>query len=456
MGERKGVNKYYPPDFDYKKHGSLDRYHNSHPLRERARKLKSEGILIIRFEMPYNIWCEGCNSHIGMGVRYNAEKKKIGNYYSTIIYKFRMKCHLCPQHFEIQTDPANCDYKILSGARRKEERWDAKANEQIEMTDHAVKKQLLTDPMFKLEHGVKDKRKLESVIPSLSELQDFQEEKKDDYLLNKALRNKFRSEKKRLEETARSDKALLDKSSLDIKLLPESEEDKKMAELLKYQTVKSLEMSLKESRSEIIHQPILPQNPSAKTEEILGQIGAKLPKSLTSAILSKSPTNLWSTSNNSSSVKIPALAKNLGIKVTKRKRSASESETKFSKPAKHSRTKSEATQSNQNQTLTKPSSRTTNENSNFVQSTAKNVTSNENGQKTDSSRTLTPSLQGVKETKSTGKSEPAVTPSTSHTTQYMQDRRTDKELETVIKTIPAKTASCLVADYSDSSTDENT
>ena len=28
-------------------HGSLNRYHNSHPLRERARKL-SQGILIIR------------------------------------------------------------------------------------------------------------------------------------------------------------------------------------------------------------------------------------------------------------------------------------------------------------------------------------------------------------------------------------------------------------------------
>jgi len=45
-----------------------------------------------------------------------------------------MKCHLCDQHFEIQTDPANCDYVILSGARRKEERWSAKENEQIEMT----------------------------------------------------------------------------------------------------------------------------------------------------------------------------------------------------------------------------------------------------------------------------------------------------------------------------------
>lgn len=58
-----------------------------------------------RFELPYNIWCNGCGSHVGMGVRYNAEKTKVGNYYSTPIYKFRMKCHLCDSHFEIQTDP---------------------------------------------------------------------------------------------------------------------------------------------------------------------------------------------------------------------------------------------------------------------------------------------------------------------------------------------------------------
>ena len=55
--------------------------------------------------MPYNIWCGGCNSHIGMGVRYNAEKKKVGNYYSTPIWQFRMKCHLCDNYFEINTDP---------------------------------------------------------------------------------------------------------------------------------------------------------------------------------------------------------------------------------------------------------------------------------------------------------------------------------------------------------------
>lgn len=75
MGERKGVNKYYPPDYDPRK-GGLNKFLGTHALRERANKIHL-GILIIRFEMPYNIWCEGCKNHIGMGVRYNAEKKKV-------------------------------------------------------------------------------------------------------------------------------------------------------------------------------------------------------------------------------------------------------------------------------------------------------------------------------------------------------------------------------------------
>jgi coiled-coil domain-containing protein 130 len=33
--------------------------------------------------MPFNIWCGGCNSMIAKGVRFNAEKKQVGNYYST-------------------------------------------------------------------------------------------------------------------------------------------------------------------------------------------------------------------------------------------------------------------------------------------------------------------------------------------------------------------------------------
>ena len=47
MGERKGQNFYYPPDFNYKVHGNLNRYHGTHALRERAAKI-GQGILIIR------------------------------------------------------------------------------------------------------------------------------------------------------------------------------------------------------------------------------------------------------------------------------------------------------------------------------------------------------------------------------------------------------------------------
>ncbi|XP_014870497.1 putative splicing factor YJU2B [Poecilia latipinna] len=250
MGERKGTNKYYPPDFDPAKHGSLNGYHKTHALRERARKL-SQGILIIRFEMPYNIWCDGCKNHIGMGVRYNAEKKKVGNYYTTPIYRFRMKCHLCVNYIEMQTDPATCDYVIVSGARRKEERWDMAENEQILTTEREEKEKLETDAMYKLDHGGKDKEKLTKALPSLSEIQDYQAGWKDDFQLNSSLRRKFRVEKKVLAEQEEKDNALKMRANLSIPLLPEKEEDKKLAGLLTYQTPDSYEDKRHSKRKEI-------------------------------------------------------------------------------------------------------------------------------------------------------------------------------------------------------------
>ncbi|XP_067355336.1 probable splicing factor YJU2B [Channa argus] len=250
MGERKGTNKYYPPDFDPAKHGSLNGYHKTHALRERARKL-SQGILIIRFEMPYNIWCDGCKNHIGMGVRYNAEKKKVGNYYTTPIYRFRMKCHLCVNYIEMQTDPATCDYVIVSGASRKEERWDMAENEQILTTERTEKEKLETDAMFKLDHSGKDKEKLVKALPSLSEIQDYQSGWKDDFQLNSSLRRKFRTEKKVLAEQEEKDNAVRMRTNLSIPLLPEKEEDKKLAALLTYQAPDSYEDKQHSKRKEI-------------------------------------------------------------------------------------------------------------------------------------------------------------------------------------------------------------
>lgn len=219
--------------------------------------------------MPYNIWCSGCNNHIGMGVRYNAEKSKVGNYYTTPIYKFRMKCHLCDNYFEIQTDPKNHDYVILEGARRKEQRWDPRENEQIVPEDKATQKKLATDPMFKLEHGSDDKQRGKSAIMSLSQITEKRDSWQDDYILNKMARNKFRSEKKQIALTKAADQALLDKCSLHIELVPETEEDKKLAGLIKYSVTKSYEEKQLEKRKEIEARPFFPSQDSPTSCAVL-------------------------------------------------------------------------------------------------------------------------------------------------------------------------------------------
>lgn len=269
MAERKAVNKYYPPEWT-PGHGSINKFRNSHPLRDRARKLHL-GILVIRFEMPYNIWCDGCGNHIGTGVRYNAEKSKVGMYYSTPIYKFRMKCHLCDNHFEIKTDPQNMDYEIVCGARRQERRWDPKENEQVAPDDKEIGKKMATDAMFKLEHDVDDKGKVKIVTPNLARLEHLQDRWRDDYASNQLLRKSFRSKKKELHLQAEKDRALLKKSSLHINLVPETPEDNRIAKLLTLMPTQTSDERQRIKRNEIAIRPIFSSTSatSSATKELL-------------------------------------------------------------------------------------------------------------------------------------------------------------------------------------------
>ncbi|KAI9321911.1 CWC16 protein, partial [Dichotomocladium elegans] len=184
-------NKYYPPDWTPDK-GSVNKHVGKHPLGDRARKI-DQGILIVRFELPFNIWCTGCDNHIGKGVRYNAEKKKIGNYYSTPILQFRMKCHLCSNWIEIHTDPKNTEYKVVSGAKKKVEDWEPEDTEVIKLKDEETKERLELDPIFRLEHGVKDKAVQEEQAPVLTQLQQLQQSQwSDPYTRSQQLRRTFR------------------------------------------------------------------------------------------------------------------------------------------------------------------------------------------------------------------------------------------------------------------------
>ncbi|XP_055640567.1 coiled-coil domain-containing protein 130 homolog isoform X2 [Toxorhynchites rutilus septentrionalis] len=193
-------------------------------------------------------------------------------------YQFRMKCHLCDNHFEIKTDPANLDYVIVSGARRQENRWDPTQNEQIVPETKEVQKKLFDDAMYKLEHGAKDTKAAEDAKPVLGQL--YQRNSsiwKDDFEANSRLRAEFRASKKQIKLQDEKDKALLVKSSLDISLLPESDSDRRMAALMRLQSAKSIAEKDRERRNAILTRPALPSTSSSvECPKRVKVIGAKL------------------------------------------------------------------------------------------------------------------------------------------------------------------------------------
>ncbi|GFP94573.1 coiled-coil domain-containing protein 130 [Phtheirospermum japonicum] len=221
-------NFYYPPEWDPKK-GGLNKFHGQHALRERAKKI-DQGILVIRFEMPYNIWCGGCESMIAKGVRFNAEKKQVGNYYSTKIWSFTMKSACCSHEIVIQTDPQNCEYLIISGARKKIEEYDAEDAETMVLPVDNDKTKL-SDPFKRLEHQEGDIKKKKEAEPLLVRLQRVSDSRhSDDYALNKSLRARLRGQKKRVAEEEANSR----KSGLGIRLLPISKEDTAAASRVRF------------------------------------------------------------------------------------------------------------------------------------------------------------------------------------------------------------------------------
>ncbi|CEQ41712.1 SPOSA6832_03457, partial [Sporobolomyces salmonicolor] len=259
-----GFNKYYPPDYE-PGHGSLNKYHGKHALGDRARKI-DQGILVVRFELPFNIWwcaflscfCSSprrrfkltplansghCNNHIGQGVRYNAEKKKVGNYHSSPIWSFRCKCHLCQHWFEIRTDPQNTRYVVHEGARQKNEEGDAEENGQIvigsslsclrfnlPLTSHPgfLLRCLFTrkdtsaststappDPFASLEKSVTQKTRALSESARLSSLYEQSAAQwSDPYAASSALRASFRKKKKHILESEGRAEGVRDKFGL--------------------------------------------------------------------------------------------------------------------------------------------------------------------------------------------------------------------------------------------------
>lgn len=245
MAERTQVNMYYPPEWTPEK-GSLDKFHGRHPLGYRARKI-SKGILIVRFEMPFNIWCLGCHRHIGMGVRFNAEKKAVGHYFTTKIYSFRMCCPSCSQTIEIRTDPEHRDYAVVAGGRRKNENWETgpEINGAVKvLMDEREKVAAKSDILLNLERKEDDRQKGLADKKALCAIMEHEAGREDAFLLNRLARDKNREARNEQAALKRRRKEL----GLGIPLLPEgpaekAEDDTKIEALHEEQQRASLKRS---------------------------------------------------------------------------------------------------------------------------------------------------------------------------------------------------------------------
>ncbi|GAA5841380.1 hypothetical protein JCM11251_006169 [Rhodosporidiobolus azoricus] len=214
-----GFNKYYPPDYDPEKHTSLNSYHGKHALGDRARKI-DQGILVVRFELPYNIWCNHCSAHVGQGVRYNAEKKKVGNYYSTPIWSFRFKCHLCSGRIEIRTDPQNTRYVVTEGARQKMEEAEDPERDGMLVIDTSAGEASANpdappDPFASLEKTTVQKERALSTSARLSALHEQNATHWDDpFSASRKLRATFRAKKKDIVASEGKARELADRYAL--------------------------------------------------------------------------------------------------------------------------------------------------------------------------------------------------------------------------------------------------
>ncbi|KAL4950194.1 CWC16 protein [Aspergillus filifer] len=233
------MGRYIPPDQEG--HTTANKLANKHPLGSRARHLHTKGALIVRFEMPFATWCTNCQPEeiIGQGVRFNAEKKKVGHYYSTPIYSFRIKHAVCGQWIEIRTDPKNTAYVVVEGGRKRDLGTDEDGRGVGEILvggNKGAASSASDDPFAKIESKTEDKRAIDEAESRILELQTRQNRDWDDpYAMSRRLRKGFRAERKVLEREEGVKEALKDKMSLGIEIVDEVEEDKVRAGMVDFE-----------------------------------------------------------------------------------------------------------------------------------------------------------------------------------------------------------------------------
>ncbi|KAF2792899.1 DUF572-domain-containing protein [Melanomma pulvis-pyrius CBS 109.77] len=226
------MGRYYPPS------NSPPRFNTTHPLGARASKITS-GILTVRFELPFAVWCSTCKptAIVGQGVRFNAEKKKVGNYYSTPIWSFRMKHTACGGWWEIRTDPKNAAYVVVEGAVKRDYGPEEEKEGELKGLTEEERQKRREDAFANLEGKLEEKGAEKKNKERVLELYEASEVWKDPYDQNAKLRRVFRGQRKILQGEERIKEGMQEKFSLGIEIADEIESDRVRAGLVEFGTV---------------------------------------------------------------------------------------------------------------------------------------------------------------------------------------------------------------------------
>ena len=198
--------------------------------------------------MPFAIWCATCPKPtiIGQGVRFNADKARDGSYYSTPIWRFRMRHPACGGDIVIRTDPKNTAYEVVSGATKRDYGPEAGGDDDDSqqgkggsgagaiLTD-AERAELRKNAFAKLERTIDDREALKQAGERIDGLLEASSRDWDDpYTRNQRLRRTFRAGRKQREAEAVVTEALQDRMGLGIDLLPASEDDARRAAVVDF------------------------------------------------------------------------------------------------------------------------------------------------------------------------------------------------------------------------------
>ncbi|KAG0485884.1 hypothetical protein HPP92_009963 [Vanilla planifolia] len=199
MGERKVLNKYYPPDFD--------------PAKIPRRRQPKNQQMKVRMMLPMSIRCGTCGTYIYKGTKFNSRKEDaIGETYLGIqIFRFYFKCTKCSAEITFKTDPQNSDYIVESGASRNFEPW----RDEEEASEKEKKKretEEMGDAMKSLENRALDSKQDMDILAALEEMRSMKSRHATvsyDVMLDALKQSAYEKEKRILEELDAADEEII-------------------------------------------------------------------------------------------------------------------------------------------------------------------------------------------------------------------------------------------------------